>query len=85
MERDLRRLRERADEQEQADRDDRPLVGREGLRRGFEDREVLGDAELLDQEDRGEDEPMSPITLITNAFIPALVAVSRRYQKLIRR
>ena len=27
--------------------------------------------------------PMSPITLITNAFMPALVAVSRRYQKLI--
>ena len=27
--------------------------------------------------------PMSPTTLITNAFIPALVAVSRRYQKLI--
>ena len=26
---------------------------------------------------------MSPITLITNAFMPALVAVSRRYQKLI--
>ena len=27
--------------------------------------------------------PMSPTTLITNAFMPALVAVSRRYQKLI--
>ena len=27
--------------------------------------------------------PMSPITLITNAFMPALVAVFRRYQKLI--
>ena len=27
--------------------------------------------------------PTSPITLITNAFIPALVAVVRRYQKLI--
>ena len=28
--------------------------------------------------------PTSPITLMTNAFIPAFVAVSRRYQKLIR-
>ena len=27
--------------------------------------------------------PTSPITLITNAFMPAAVAVSRRYQKLI--
>ena len=27
--------------------------------------------------------PTSPITLITKAFIPALVAVVRRYQKLI--
>jgi hypothetical protein len=27
--------------------------------------------------------PTSPITLMTNAFIPALVAVFRRYQKLI--
>ena len=27
--------------------------------------------------------PMSPTTLITNAFIPAAVAVVRRYQKLI--
>ena len=27
--------------------------------------------------------PMSPITLITKAFIPASVAVVRRYQKLI--
>ena len=26
---------------------------------------------------------MSPMTLITNAFIPAVVAVPRRYQKLI--
>ena len=28
--------------------------------------------------------PMSPITLMTKAFMPALVAVVRRYQKLIR-
>ena len=27
--------------------------------------------------------PTSPITLMTKAFMPALVAVSRRYQKLI--
>ena len=27
--------------------------------------------------------PTSPITLITNAFMPAPVAVARRYQKLI--
>jgi hypothetical protein len=27
--------------------------------------------------------PTSPITLITKAFMPALVAVFRRYQKLI--
>ncbi len=27
--------------------------------------------------------PMSPTTLITKAFMPARVAVSRRYQKLI--
>ena len=27
--------------------------------------------------------PMSPITLMTKAFMPARVAVSRRYQKLI--
>ena len=29
--------------------------------------------------------PMSPTTLITNAFMPAAVAVARRYQKLISR
>ena len=27
--------------------------------------------------------PMSPITLMTKAFMPAVVAVPRRYQKLI--
>ena len=78
VERELRRLRERADQDQQADRDDRRTrSASKRLRRRLEDargsRSVPSSRKMRNA---ASTRPTSPITLITNAFMPALVAVS---------
>jgi hypothetical protein len=77
----LRGLREGADEDEDAAGHELGLVGREGLLDRAEDAQVVDRAGPVEDEVRPEHEgPTSPTTLITNALMPAPVAVVRRYQ-----
>ena len=81
MQRHLGGLGERADEQQQAAGDQVGAVVREHVRRGRERPEELERVPVWRKmKNVPSTSPTSPSTLITNALIPADVAVVRRYQ-----